>query len=41
MQTEQRFLDLLKKITRATPGENAQLRLMAGDDQAMVLDRAD
>lgn len=41
MQTEQRFLDLLTKITRATPGDNAQLRLMAGDDQAMVLDRAD
>ena len=41
MATEQRFLDLLKKITRATPGENAQLRLMAGDEQAMVLDRAD
>jgi heat shock protein HslJ/uncharacterized membrane protein len=41
METEQRFLDLLAKITRATPGDNAQLRLMAGDDQAMVLDRAD
>lgn len=41
METEQRFLDMLKKISRATPGENAQLRLMAGDDQALVLDRAD
>ena len=41
METEQRFLDLIQKVTRATPGENRQLRLMAGDDQAMVLDRAD
>ena len=41
METEQQFLDLLKTITRATPGDNAQLRLMSGDDQAMVLDRAD
>jgi heat shock protein HslJ/uncharacterized membrane protein len=41
METEHQFLDLLKKITRATPGDNAQLRLMSGDDQAMVLDRAD
>jgi uncharacterized membrane protein len=40
-ETEQRVLDLLQKITRVTPGENAQLRLMAGDEQAMVLDRAD
>ena len=41
METEQRFLDLLQKITRVTPGENGQIRLMAGDEQAMVLDRAD
>jgi heat shock protein HslJ/uncharacterized membrane protein len=41
METERRFLDLLQKVTRATPGENGQLRLMAGDEQAMVLDRAD
>jgi uncharacterized membrane protein len=40
-ETEQRFLDLLQKVTRVTPGENGQLRLMAGDEQAMVLDRAD
>ncbi len=40
-ETEQRFLDLLQKVTRVTPGENAQLWLMAGDEQAMVLDRAD
>lgn len=41
METEQRFHDLLQKITRVTPGGNGQLRLMAGDEQAMVLDRAD
>lgn len=41
MDTERRFLDLLQKVTRVTPGENGQLRLMAGDEQAMVLDRAD
>jgi len=41
METEQRVLDLFKKITRVTPGENAQLVLMAGDTPAMVLDRAD
>jgi len=41
METEQRFLDLIQKVSRATPGENRQLRLMAGDEQAMVLDRAD
>jgi uncharacterized membrane protein len=41
MDTERRFLDLMQKVTRATPGENGQLRLMAGDEQAMVLDRAD
>ena len=40
-ETEQRFLDLLQKVTRVTPGENGQLRLMAGDEQAVVLDRAD
>lgn len=41
MQTERRVLELLASITRATPGDSAQLRLMAGDSQAMVLDRAD
>lgn len=41
MEAEQRFLDLLQKVTRVTPGENAQLRLMAVDEQAMVLDRVD
>ena len=41
MEAERRMLDLLKQVTRVTPGENAQLRLMAGDEQAMVLDRAD
>jgi heat shock protein HslJ/uncharacterized membrane protein len=41
METEQRFLDLIQKVSRATPGENRQLWLMAGDEQAMVLDRAD
>ena len=41
METEQRFLGLLQKITRVTPGENAQLKLMAGDGQAIVLERAD
>lgn len=41
METGQRFLGLLARITRATPGDNAQLRLMAGDEQAIVLDRAD
>lgn len=41
MAVEQRVLDLLQKITRVTPGENAQLILMAGDEPAVVLDRAD
>jgi heat shock protein HslJ len=41
MDTERRFLELLQSVTRVTPGENGQLRLMAGDEQAMVLDRAD
>jgi hypothetical protein len=41
METEQRFIDLLQTVTRATPGENGRLRLMAGDEQAMVIDRAD
>jgi heat shock protein HslJ len=41
METEQRVLGLLKKITRVTPGENAQLVLMAGDTPAFTLDRAD
>jgi len=40
METERRFLARLQNITRATPGEDGQLRLMAGDEQAMVLDRA-
>lgn len=41
METEQRVLDLLQNVTRVTPGENAQIKLMAGDDTALVLDRAD
>jgi uncharacterized membrane protein len=41
MEAERRFLELMRSVTRATPGENASLRLMAGDEQAMVLDRAD
>jgi heat shock protein HslJ/uncharacterized membrane protein len=41
METEQRVLDLLQKVTRVTPGENAQLMLMAGDEPALVLERAD
>lgn len=41
METEQRVLGLLKKVTRVTPGENAQLRLMAGDEPALVLERVD
>lgn len=41
METEQRVLDLLRKVTRVTPGENAQLMLMAGDEPALVLERAD
>jgi heat shock protein HslJ len=40
METEQRVLDLLKTVTRITPGDNGQLRLMAGDELALVLDRA-
>lgn len=41
MQAERRFADAMARVTRVTPGENAQLRLMAGDDEVMVLDRAD
>jgi heat shock protein HslJ/uncharacterized membrane protein len=40
MEVEQRINDLIAKVTRVTPGENGQLRLMMGDEQAMVLDRA-
>jgi heat shock protein HslJ/uncharacterized membrane protein len=41
MEAERRFLDLVQRVTRVTAGEAAQLRLMAGDEQALVLDRAD
>jgi len=40
MEAEARFLGLLAKVTRATPGEAGQLKLMAGDEPAAVLDRA-
>lgn len=40
MEAEQRFNELIGKVTRVTPGENGQLRLMMGDEQAMVIDRA-
>jgi heat shock protein HslJ/uncharacterized membrane protein len=40
MEVEQRVSEMLSRITRVTPGENGQLRLMIGDEQAMVLDRA-
>lgn len=39
-EVEQRFNELIAKVTRVTPGENGQLRLMMGDEQAMVIDRA-
>jgi heat shock protein HslJ/uncharacterized membrane protein len=41
METEQQVLGLLGKVTRVTPGENGQMVLMAGDEPALVLDRAD
>jgi uncharacterized membrane protein len=40
MEVEQRINELMAKVTRVTPGENGQIRLMTGDEQAMVLDRA-
>lgn len=40
MEAEARFLGLLAKVTRVTPGEAGQLKLMAGDDLAAVLDKA-
>lgn len=41
MTVEKRFLDLAPRVTRATPGENGRVKLMAGDDEAMLLDRVD
>lgn len=41
MEIERRFLDLAARVTRATPGENGRLKLMTGDDEAMLLDHAD
>lgn len=41
MEVEQRFLDLAARVTRATPGENGRMKLMAGDGEAMLLDRVD
>lgn len=39
-ETERRFFKLIDTVTRVTTGENGQLRLMAGDAPAMVIDRA-
>lgn len=41
MDAEKRFLDLAARVTRATPGENGRMKLMAGDEEAMLLDRVD
>ncbi len=41
MAAEKLFLDLAARVTRATPGENGRMKLMAGDDEAMLLDRVD
>jgi len=41
MDVEKRFLDLAPRVTRATPGENGRMKLMAGDEEAMLLDRFD
>jgi heat shock protein HslJ len=39
MATEARFLELVRGVTRVTTGQGRQLRLMAGDRQALVLER--
>jgi heat shock protein HslJ/uncharacterized membrane protein/uncharacterized lipoprotein YbaY len=39
-ETEARFFALLGKVTRVTPGEAGRLRLMAGEREVLVLDRA-
>jgi len=41
MEAEQRFLDLLQKVSRVTPDGKADLMLMAGDQPAMLLRRTD
>lgn len=41
MAAEKHFLDLAARVTRATPGESGRMKLMAGDDEAMLLDRVD
>lgn len=41
MDAERKFVDFLARVTRVTPGEGAQIRLMAGDEQAVVLERGD
>lgn len=41
MQTEATFLKLAGEVTRVTTGEGHQLRLMSGDHEAFVLERAE